>query len=533
MHIHRLSALLVVGLSAHFAGAQIPSDVTQGARPTPETEVPALLRDLDGASTHEAAARRLLQIAPRSLVPLYEALDGGAASPTLKKELLDLLPQIHSRIRGERAVMDARILAEDDRQREEEYFHVGKHDPRWDHLVLEAYKSMSGYGESSIPKFKAALDAGCNDPVVRYYYLTRSLRAGVSASDEALPELVQVAHEVDNPAYGAQRRFYVNLRLAHGALFATESTGVSQVEIERAFNGALSQYRELLKRPQSKVERYESTMQLYETAYRLYPELDHKAAFDKLFPILNESLPDDSYPMTFAACAYTEWGWDARGPGFADTVTDEGWKLFRERLDGAERYAIEAWKRDPADGQSAAQMIAICMGKGYSRSLMETWFRRAMLADPDNERACLNKMNYLLPKWHGSVAESLEFGRQCVATGTAANRIPEILLDVHLSLSRTAADRAAYLAQPEVWRDLQSAYAKLLDDKSRLESDHFRYLTDRASYLKLAFDCQQWKDFLSLAEEFGTDIDMKFFGGKAILDFDKKRAAQKLAAKPN
>ena len=44
---------------------------------------------------------------------------------------------------------------------------------------------------------------------------------------------------------------------------------------------------------------------------------------------------------------------------------------------------------------------------------MELWFDRAMKADGDDRYACLTKLDWLDPKWHGTAEEMLAFGRAC------------------------------------------------------------------------------------------------------------------------
>src|SRR5581483_2495023 len=75
--------------------------------------------------------------------------------------------------------------------------------------------------------------------------------------------------------------------------------------------------------------------------------------------------------------------WDARGSGLSATVTEEGGRLFGERLQEAETALAAAWAADPTCAPAAAEMIRVCMGRGHDRGVMEQWFRRALEADGD------------------------------------------------------------------------------------------------------------------------------------------------------
>jgi hypothetical protein len=159
---------------------------------------------------------------------------------------------------------------------------------------------------------------------------------------------------------------------------------------------------------------------------------------------------------------------------------------------------------------------------------MEYWFARAINGNPLNYEACSRKLTYLLPQWFGSADELLDFGRSVAAKYNG--RLPLILVDCHINLRALASDQSAYMQQTAVWADIQSAYEKVLDEKTAAHSPDVPF--DRAKYLKFAADCQQWDDFTTLAAKFGDDIDLKAFGGKALLDFYKKKAAAATAKNP-
>src|SRR5262249_52980489 len=58
---------------------------------------------------------------------------------------------------------------------------------------------------------------------------------------------------------------------------------------------------------------------------------------------LNRVLPDSSVALTFKGKYHITWAWEARGGGWANTVTQDGWKLMRERLAVAQEALEKAW----------------------------------------------------------------------------------------------------------------------------------------------------------------------------------------------
>jgi len=153
---------------------------------------------------------------------------------------------------------------------------------------------------------------------------------------------------------------------------------------------------------------------------------------------------------------------------------------------------------------------------------MEAWFRRAMLANPDNYIACNAKENFLYPRWQGSTEEAIAFARECIRTGTPRNRIPLVILGYVDDHRAIADDSVAFMTQATLWPDIQSAFTKVLSDKTRLTDDKEVYFADRARYMKYAFDCQQWKAFLDLAKELETTLIREPSEGVICLLFQKK-----------
>jgi hypothetical protein len=105
------------------------------------------------------------------------------------------------------------------------------------------------------------------------------------------------------------------------------------------------------------------------------------------------------------------------------------------------------------------------------------------------------------------------------------SRIPLILVEAHRELRALSEDQAAYMKDVRVWVDIQSAYDKVLDEETgKVPEKQVRI--DRGQYLEYAAECEQWGDFLDLANKFGEEVDMDAVGGKAKFDYYKRKAAQ-------
>ncbi|HEY5793087.1 MAG TPA: type II CAAX endopeptidase family protein, partial [Chthoniobacterales bacterium] len=99
--------------------------------------------------------------------------------------------------------------------------------------------------------------------------------------------------------------------------------------------------------------------------------------------------------------ALTSYAWRARGSGWADSVTEEGWRLFGERLDQAADVASRA-KELPEKCPGlvhAAQKVAL--GQGWDRAEYFDMVDPAIAAEPTFGSYYTSACYYLFPRWYG------------------------------------------------------------------------------------------------------------------------------------
>ena len=154
-----------------------------------------------------------------------------------------------------------------------------------------------------------------------------------------------------------------------------------------------------------------------------------------------------------------DWGWKARGEGWANTVTPEGWKLFRERLGRARAELEQAVKRNSSGYRAHVGLVLLARGLELPREFMEEHFRQAVRIQPRALAAYSEKWEYLRPRWHGDAEQLLAFGKECLETGDWDNDIPQLCLssiqDVYPGMSDDALSQA--LQAGPLW-DLLRAY---------------------------------------------------------------------------
>lgn len=201
-------------------------------------------------------------------------------------------------------------------------------------------------------------------------------------------------------------------------------------------------------------------------------------------------------------------GWQVRGGGYADTVSDEARTGFARHLAEAERHLETAWRVDPTNRKFPLTGLRLELGQGRGKAVARAWFDRAMALDPDHYDACVSMALYLEPKWYGSEEECLRFARECVRSEPWGGRVPLVLVTVHGKLAnwRKQRDDDAYWGRPQVWADLQEAYEKFF----RLNPDAHTW---RAKYAADAFRCGRHGVFLEQVERFGAHTNWNYFGG--------------------
>lgn len=163
-------------------------------------------------------------------------------------------------------------------------------------------------------------------------------------------------------------------------------------------------------------------------------------------------------------------GWEARGTRAAVNVTEEGWRVLRERMEQAEEALRAAHAAAPDRPEAPTAMLSVCTGRGHDRGEMERWFRRAMLANPANHRACEAKANYLRPRWHGTPGEEAAFLWALALHPDPADGLPAVVMDAAFLIEPfhgpgfvAHRDRvAAYYADADNWAVLRAASERLL-----------------------------------------------------------------------
>jgi hypothetical protein len=499
---------------------QVDQDVKALAAPSPEARL--------------GAEVRLYSYGPESFPAMEAALQRKDLTPEQSAKLQEIVERIRpwngARNRAARQLEASHrwntttALAA--------YDAAGNKDPKWEADAREAITLFSTpdkqRSRATRDAVERAVQAGCDDPLILYLRARCSELSGADYS-KASPLYAAAADAMTASQYPAFRKFMAYLRCANcfqqdglrnlhaGQPFSREDARMSYTH-SRA---AMMLWPDVVKTPDIPVGELVDPMKflisITSTEGSEGHRPDRKPLFDPLFASLDQVFPNNSTVLMLKGDFYTSYAWDARGGRWAKDVTAPEWKLFHERLDKAEELLTQAWKMNPNDPAAATKMITVERGQGKGREVMETWFQRAMKANPDNNVACQEKLIYLQPKWFGTPEDMIAFGHECRDAMNWHAQLPFLLIDAHQQLAKMMADPQAYYHQPEVWEDIDSVYRQFFAAWPNEPYTRSRY----AYYASL---CGQWGIAREQFQRLGDKADPNAFDNATQMDQFRKAA---------
>jgi hypothetical protein len=146
--------------------------------------------------------------------------------------------------------------------------------------------------------------------------------------------------------------------------------------------------------------------------------------------------PGSAVPLLFRAAHGRHWAWEARGSGLAQTVEQEAWPLFHERLVAADRDLERAAELDPEDPTPHALGLWPALGLSLGQAEL---LRR--LGEVDRRHrwhlgAYRAMSQGMASKWGGSNERLLEFARAALREAPDGHPVHVIVPAAHLEVWR-------------------------------------------------------------------------------------------------
>jgi hypothetical protein len=409
----------------------------------------------------------------------------------------------------------------------EAYNRIGSKNPKWDDdakkcltLFAKIRSWTNGTPTDLLNQLTSSLahlsELQCDDPLIRYLQV-RFISSNANSLPENAAAFGEIASKLKSSQYPDIRKFYA-FSWAHTYLLKSKYGNVKGIadtlpEVESLLKEAASFLSAAFNDPTMPIrEADQSCDQLMSAPWPCLP--GRWNCYTNLEPVLTNRWKDTSMALLAKGRAFFTYAWMARGIGYADSVSDSGWKLMKARLDIAADSLEKAWKLDPQDTRICLEMMRVILGQEKGQDQMELWFQRGMRLDPSNTDLCSAKLEYLRPRWNGSIKEMIEFGRECTLNTNWSGNVRLMLATAYYEASREISDtdqRIKFWRQPGVWNDIQFTYDQYI--KLYPGSDN----EVRPFYAHFAYRCWQWQAFLDMIKHVSPKY-YNVYGGKEMLD---------------
>jgi hypothetical protein len=125
-----------------------------------------------------------------------------------------------------------------------------------------------------------------------------------------------------------------------------------------------------------------------------------------------QSSPASPTPRIALAQTYLRFAWKARGHGYSNTVTPEGWALFRDRVQSARSTLEQSAVIAESSPHWYLQMQSVALDQQWDRAAFEALAERALAHEPEYHYFAVAESNYLLPKWYGKSGDTERYAAQ-------------------------------------------------------------------------------------------------------------------------
>jgi hypothetical protein len=110
-----------------------------------------------------------------------------------------------------------------------------------------------------------------------------------------------------------------------------------------------------------------------------------------------------------------DYAWQARGSGYANTVSKEGWRLFGDRLAAARKVLMDSRALKENDPCWPMRMLTVALGQNWDRPSYDALMAEAHASEPKFWGYDMSRAYSLLPRWHGEPGDWEAFAEKTAA----------------------------------------------------------------------------------------------------------------------
>jgi hypothetical protein len=164
-----------------------------------------------------------------------------------------------------------------------------------------------------------------------------------------------------------------------------------------------------------------------------------------------QSSPDSPTPRIALAQTYLRFAWKARGHGYANTVTTEGWSLFHARVKSARSTLEQSAVLAENSPHWYLEMQSVALDQQWDAAAFDALAERALLHEPRYHYFAISESNYLLPKWYGKSGDTERYAAQ-VADRIGGEEGDAVYFQIAAAINCCRDTQAPALSWPRVQR---------------------------------------------------------------------------------
>ena len=394
------------------------------------------------------------------------------------------------------------------RQYVEAYRKDGRHDQPWDadaQKLIESWVDSSYGGNAALPRklgAQLAANPACDDPLV----LTAAAANSIEVH-EKMSRLERALTAYPKSSYKAYPQLFTTVSLA--TEFGDKAGRTRTLD-----NSAVQLFKETLSdgsfQPQDEPE-------VAEILIAGWGQKFFKRTGAAICPIARDAKGFDWLALVLEGEHQVNEAWKARTGGYANTVSEQGWKGFFDHLSQAHTAFAKAWKLRPERALAPTRMITVAMGETGARE-MRTWFERAIAAQIDEPGAWSSMRWGLRPRWNGSHEAMLALGTNAIDTKRFDTDVPrkffDVVADIESELELAPGEHI--YAREDIWPQFQRLYEGYIAAPSQLDSrDGWRSSYATVAYFAGKYDVARqqlqaldWKPSQRNLTGWGVDLSL-------------------------
>lgn len=195
------------------------------------------------------------------------------------------------------------------------------------------------------------------------------------------------------------------------------------------------------------------------------PGRDHKvlaelAELDGVQDWIGRAVEEDkehrATALVISGTRHISWGWEARTSALAVNVSQEQWRVFRERLLIGEEHLLEAAELRPEWITPWRRLLTSARGMSLAAGVKEARLDAALRRDPLDLETHVEWVSQLQPRWGGEPGEALAFAREALGRTPQGHRLGCVIAMAHIE-DWVESERGDCLETPAIQAELRNA----------------------------------------------------------------------------